>query len=140
MSDGLCYEEEGCIEAALRRLSWRVIRALGFEQVGPLGVGPWRYVGMPLLKKLRARACSHEFHLADLRATGIEAPPAPPENAGWDVHSRYLTALALHPSHTRRVTWPCAKCGHVFTAHCGLDISPSMGPIVPSTKTPGGAS
>lgn len=130
MSDGLYYEEEGRIEAAMRRLSWRVLRALGFQQVGPLGVGPWRYVGMPLLKKLRAAACSHEFRLADLEATGIEAPPPPASDAGLEVHFRYLHNMANHPSHTRRVVWPCAKCGRVFTAHCGLDISPAHGPIV----------
>ena len=26
-----------------------------------------------------------------------------------------------------RVKWPCAKCGKVFRAHCGLDISPKYG-------------
>lgn len=28
-----------------------------------------------------------------------------------------------------RVKWPCAKCGKVFRAHCGLDISPKYGKI-----------
>lgn len=28
-----------------------------------------------------------------------------------------------------RVKWPCAKCGKVFHAHCGLDISPKYGEI-----------
>lgn len=130
MIDGIYCDEESCIEAAVRRLWWGVLRAFGFQQVGPLGVGPWRYVGMPLLKKLRAAACSHEFRLADLKATGIEAPPAPASDAGLEVHFRYLHDMANHPSHTRRVVWPCAKCGRVFTDHCGLDISPAHGPIV----------
>lgn len=29
-----------------------------------------------------------------------------------------------------RVRWSCCKCGRVFNAHCGLDISPQHGPIV----------
>lgn len=29
-----------------------------------------------------------------------------------------------------RVKWPCAKCGKVFRAHCGLDISPKYGETI----------
>ncbi len=32
------------------------------------------------------------------------------------------------PSH-KRVAWPCCKCGKVFRAHCGLDISPRFGRV-----------
>lgn len=45
MCDGLVPVEESWIESILRIAWWKLLRRLGFEQVGPLGVGPWRYVG-----------------------------------------------------------------------------------------------
>jgi hypothetical protein len=98
MCDGLYYEEESAIAAWLRRGRWRFYRWLGFQQVGPLGVGPWRFV----------RFCDHAFNLAALKKN----PSARADESD-------------------RVIWPCAKCGRVFTAHCGLDISPKHGLIVP---------
>ena len=52
--------------------------------------------------------CSHEFELKDLHKT-VESEDG-----------------------NRRVAWPCRKCGKVFHAHCGLDISPAHGFIVPN--------
>jgi hypothetical protein len=62
-----------------------------------------------LLRWIRRRTCRHEFRLDALRITGSTVP-------------------------TERVSWPCAKCGRVFVAHCGLDISPEHGPIVPNSS------
>ncbi len=57
-----------------------------------------------ILTKLRQRFCSHSFALEDLTMVNRDSP-------GND-----------------RVKWPCDKCGKVFWAQCGLDISPSNGP------------
>lgn len=81
-----------------------------------------------MIQWLKRTVCSHEFALEDLRNTGIPAlvKPTSKDYAEW---SHYLSNLTTHESHTRRVSWPCQKCGKVFYAHCGLDIAPSHGPI-----------
>jgi hypothetical protein len=61
---------------------------------------------------MKRKLCSHEFSLSDLKTVN---------NLGGD----------------DRVAWPCRKCGKVFRAHCGLDISPKHGYIVNQQK--GGA-
>lgn len=42
----------------------------------------------------------------------------------------YYKERDKHISETNRVMWPCCKCGQIFYAHCGLDISPKYGSIV----------
>lgn len=59
---------------------------------------------MKLLTWLKHKICHHEFAIDDLKMVNPEG-------------------------YNDRVTWPCAKCGKVFNAHCGLDISPTHGPI-----------
>lgn len=84
-----------------------------------------------LFRKFRKVVCAHEFKLKDLDTTNIPEPERP---SGFMVSSKELMAwhqsLYTHDSHTKRVRWPCHKCGKVFSAHCGLDISPKHGPIV----------
>ncbi len=58
----------------------------------------------PLWRWLRRRFCSHSFAIEDLEMVNRDSDGAD------------------------RVAWPCAKCGKVFRAHCGLDISPEHGP------------
>jgi hypothetical protein len=64
------------------------------------------------LQLFREWKCGHVFELSDLGKTG--------ESEDGD----------------RRVSWPCMKCGKVFFAHCGLDISPRHGPIAPRRSDP----
>lgn len=71
--------------------------------------------------------CRHEFDLNDLRKTGIQEPERPPNGAGVDAHIKWHQSLYTGPWYTERVEWPCCKCGKVFRAHCGLDISPEHG-------------
>ena len=56
------------------------------------------------LERLKQRWCSHRFAIEDLAMVNRDSD-------GDD-----------------RVRWPCDKCGKVFHAQCGLDISPSNGP------------
>lgn len=58
-----------------------------------------------LLERTKQRWCSHRFAIEDLTMVNRES-------TGKD-----------------RVRWPCDKCGKVFHAQCGLDISPTNGPI-----------
>ena len=64
-----------------------------------------------LVRKFIERKCSHEFELKDLHKTGESEDGC------------------------RRVAWPCRKCGKVFYAHCGLDISPKHGFVFPDSAT-----
>jgi hypothetical protein len=57
-----------------------------------------------LIERIRQRLCSHRFALEDLTMVNRDSP-------GND-----------------RVRWNCDKCGKVFRAQCGLDISPGNGP------------
>jgi hypothetical protein len=66
--------------------------------------------------------CKHTFDMVDLEQTGIPELE-PPETRGYEEWERYFTAIYKHESVTRRVKWPCSKCGKVFYAHCGLDIA-----------------
>ena len=65
--------------------------------------------------------CRHKFDMADLKQTGIPELE-PPKTRGYKEWERYHTEIYKHDSVTKRVRWPCAKCGKVFYAHCGLDI------------------
>lgn len=57
-----------------------------------------------LLELLKQRWCSHRFAIEDLTMVNRDSD-------GED-----------------RVRWHCDKCGKVFRAQCGLDISPANGP------------
>jgi hypothetical protein len=57
------------------------------------------------LERLKQRLCSHRFAIEDLTMVNRDSD-------GDD-----------------RVEWKCSRCWKVFSAHCGLDISPSNGPI-----------
>jgi hypothetical protein len=67
------------------------------------------------------RKCAHEFALADLRLTGIPELEKPTTN-GYVEWEKYFREVYTHDSTTKRVEWPCCKCGEVFYAHCGLDV------------------
>jgi hypothetical protein len=86
---------------------------------------------MNWLRNLFRATCSHEFMLRDLRHTGIPEPERPPNGAGYDAHLKWHQEIYTHPSYAERVEWTCCKCGKVFRAHCGLDISPKHGFVRP---------
>jgi hypothetical protein len=60
----------------------------------------------------------------DLEQTGISELERP-QTRGFDEWEQYFKELYEHDSVTKRVKWPCCKCGKVFYAHCGLDIASS---------------
>jgi ribosomal protein S27AE len=64
--------------------------------------------------------------LRDLEATGIPEP----EN----IESMSVPEIYESDHFKKRVRWPCAKCGKVFYAHCGLYISPEHGPVLPDSS------
>lgn len=70
---------------------------------------------------LRKVVCQHEFMIKDLKLTGIPDLP-PPTTNDYGLWQKYFEEVYTHESHTKRVSWPCCKCGKVFYAHCGLDI------------------
>jgi hypothetical protein len=81
------------------------------------------------------RKCAHEFLLVDLKQTGMPEPAQPAQDAGSEEWELYYDELHNGEHHMKRVAWPCRKCGKVFYAHCGLDISPKHGFIVqPNAK------
>ena len=75
---------------------------------------------MSLLDIFR-RKCKHEFALTDLKKTGIPQLEKS-VTASYKEWEQYYHDIYTHDSHTKRVVWPCAKCGEIFYAHCGLDI------------------
>ena len=62
--------------------------------------------------------------------TGIQEQKRPAENATYAEWMEWHLGRDKDPAHTKRVSWPCAKCGEVFYAHCGLDIL-NHGKIMP---------
>lgn len=80
------------------------------------------------LTMLFKRLCKHTFDLKDLKQTNIPELKPPTENDSdkWD---HYFKTHTKHESFTKRVKWPCTKCGKVFYAHCGLDILGTYGQI-----------
>ncbi|MDP1580711.1 MAG: hypothetical protein Q8M02_10550 [Candidatus Didemnitutus sp.] len=87
-------------------------------------------------RRFRQAICRHGFRLADLTNTGIPQPAKPTENAGYYEWLNYYARLSAHPANSQRVRWPCAKCGKVFFAHCGLEIMHTHGPILPPPNNP----
>lgn len=83
---------------------------------------------------LRRFFCRHAFALRDLKLTGIPEPDKPGDGASYEAWLEYHRQLSEGPHNTQRVEWPCAKCGKVFRAHCGLDISPEHGPVLPDSS------
>ena len=83
---------------------------------------------------LRRFFCRHAFALRDLELTGMPEPDKPADGASYEAWLDYHRQLSEDPHHTQRVEWPCAKCGKVFRAHCGLDISPEHGPVLPDSS------
>lgn len=77
----------------------------------------------------RQKMCRHEFDLSDLRKTGIQGPPRPSAGSGYQDFVDWHHECSHGDCFKKRVVWPCAKCGKVFYAHCGLDISPTHGPL-----------
>lgn len=84
-----------------------------------------------LKKWFQKKTCKHGFLLGDLKQTGISEPP-PPKGRGYQEWADYFQIINSyeHESHTKRVVWPCAKCGKEFYAHCGLDILGTHGNII----------
>lgn len=55
----------------------------------------------------------------------------------WCNHGFYIEDLTRHPEFEntdQRVSWSCYKCGKLFKAHCGLDITPKHGYVMRKTK------
>lgn len=91
---------------------------------------------------LKQRTCFHEFYLKDLKITGI-LPPKEPSKSCLDfpslkeahrVWGKYWDEYWHGDWATKRVAWSCHKCKREFFGHCGLDISPHHGSIVPEPK------
>lgn len=74
--------------------------------------GPHERMVGRLLTWVRQRWCRHRFAIEDLVMVN-------PDSDGDD-----------------RVRWPCDKCGKVFHAHCGLNISPGNGFLYRRNATP----
>ena len=86
---------------------------------------------MNIFNWFKKATCQHEFKLKDLELTGIPTQEKPKGNdfREWsDYYANQLTDIG----HTHRVKWSCHKCKKEFFAHCGLDISPKYGYIVPN--------
>lgn len=78
----------------------------------------------PVVVWLRQRFCRHTFAIEDLSLTGIPEPEKPAnqfDRMAWD---NYWHQYWHGDWNEKRVQWPCSKCGKMFFAHCGLNISP----------------
>jgi hypothetical protein len=76
---------------------------------------------MKIWENIQKRFCKHEFVLADLALTNIPELEKPKVN-DYQAWVEYYKGIFQHESFTKRVKWPCKKCGKVFYAHCGIDI------------------
>ena len=79
--------------------------------------------------RIKQQICRHIFDLSQLEKTNIPELEIP-KTRGYKEWEQYFSKLDKHESHTKRVKWPCSKCGRIFYAHCGLDISPKYGIII----------
>lgn len=75
-----------------------------------------------MVQWLRRKCCRHQFALCDQQLTGIQEQERPAPNASYAEWMQWYRNRDKDPAHTKRVSWPCVKCGEVFYAHCGLDI------------------
>lgn len=82
-----------------------------------------------LVRRWHEKKCNHRFAIEDIVLTGIPKPEQPHSPAAQEQWQLYFRELHWGKWHTERVEWPCADCGKIFRAHCGLDISPSNGPM-----------
>ncbi len=80
-------------------------------------------------KWLQVKSCNHRFRLGDQSLTGIPEPEKPAKNASYAVWETYWLGLEKSDWHRKRIQWPCAKCGKMFYAHCGLDILSKYGTL-----------
>jgi len=78
---------------------------------------------------LKQRLCHHRFALEDLEKTGIPAPKEPEKLASFEEWSEYWREYYDGDWNTKRIKWPCDKCGKTFYAHCGLDVPHASGVI-----------
>ena len=91
-------------------------------------------------EKIKQFFCQHEFKLKDLKTTGIPEPTKPSAscldyktlNDFFERWQRYWDTYYHGEWVNKRVSWTCHKCKKEFFAHCGLDISPKFGRIIPS--------
>jgi hypothetical protein len=84
-----------------------------------------------IVRWLRRKCCRHQFNLGDQQLTGIQEQERPADNATYAEWMQWYQSRDKDPAHTKRVSWPCVKCGEVFYAHCGLDILSRHGKIMP---------
>jgi hypothetical protein len=80
-----------------------------------------------IIERIKQALCRHRFAIEDLHKTGILEQPEPLKS-DWKAWNAWWANRYDDPAHTKRVAWPCDKCGKMFYAHCGLDISPTHGP------------
>lgn len=85
--------------------------------------GGYVSIMVELFSWFKKKTCKHRFAYEDLEQTGIPDMPTP-KGRGYQEWADYYSEYwkLEHEGHTKRVRWPCAKCGKVFYAHCGLDI------------------
>lgn len=86
---------------------------------------------MPLVGR---KFCHHRFDMNDLHRTGIPEPERPEKGSGYQAFSDWQNELFTGECHTKRVACPCWKCGKMFYAHCGLDITTRWTPKPPPNK------
>ena len=84
-----------------------------------------------VVRWIRQHFCRHTFRLADLQLTGIKEAEKPASSAPYKEQEAWFINRYTEDAFTKRVSWRCSKCGRIFYAHCGLDISPEHGPIIP---------
>ena len=86
-------------------------------------------MNMYFIIRIKQKICRHNFDLSQLKKTNIPELE-PPKTRGYKEWEEYFSKLYKHESHIKRVKWPCSKCGKIFYAHCGLDISPEYGSVI----------
>jgi len=58
--------------------------------------------------RMQQRFCHHEFLLADLKLTGMQALEEPGAG-GYESWAKYYEEVYTHDSHIKRIRWPCRK-------------------------------
>jgi hypothetical protein len=83
-----------------------------------------------VVRWLRQKLCRHVFRYDDLLLTGIKEQERPAENATYKEWMEWFQNRDKEPAFTKRVSWPCVKCGRTFYGQCGLEIM-SHGKLMP---------